>query len=261
METKIFYFSGTGNSLNVAKQLAAKLGDIEIISIAKVIKTEIDLSSCDRIGIVFPVYAWGPPRIVAEFVKNQNLKDKYVFSIATYSGFIGGTLVLLNNIIKEKGAKISAGFGLKQPGNYIIGYGNSLPPEEMYNKVAQKTGSKLEQIAEIVKNSKETKIEKSFGFINAITNNVYKAFISHLKEQEKGFWVNDKCINCKRCEKICPIENIKEVNGKREWQGKCEMCMACIQWCPKEAIQYGKGTSKRLRYRHPEIKVEEMLNR
>ncbi|MGE5327943.1 MAG: EFR1 family ferrodoxin [Deltaproteobacteria bacterium] len=260
MSTKIFYFSGTGNSFYVSKQLAEKLGDTEIISISKVKGNAVD-TSCQKIGIVFPVYAWGPPRIVTEFVKNLNLKDKYVFSVATYGGFIGGTLVLLNNSIKEKGGKISAGFGLKQPGNYIVGYGNSRPSEEMYKKFAEKADTKLDQIAKVINNCEETKIEKNYGFVNAITNNIYKAFTSHLKQQEKGFWVNDNCNNCKICERICPVENIKETDGKRIWQGKCEQCMACIQWCPKEAIQYGKGTAKRLRYRHPEIKVEEMLNR
>jgi len=260
MGIKIFYFSGTGNSLYVAKQLAAKLGDAEIISIAKVIGKEIDIS-CDKVGIVFPVYAWGPPKIVVEFVKGIDLKDKYIFSIATYGGFIGGTLVNFNNILKTTGAKISAGFGLKQPSNYVIGYGNRKSSKEEFRKVAEKSEKRIDEIANIVKNGIGSGIEKSLAPINSLTNLVYRGFISHLKEQEKGFWVNENCNNCKICEKICPVENIKEVNDKREWQGKCEMCMACIQWCPKEAIQYGKATAKRRRYQHPEIKVEEMILR
>lgn len=260
MSTKIFYFSGTGNSLYAAKKLASKLDDAEIIPIAEAIGKDINLD-CDKAGIIFPVYAWGPPRIVAEFASSIDLKDKYVFSIATYAGFIGGTLVILNDILNRKGAKISAGFGLKQPGNYIVGYGSRTSPEKAFTKVSEKAGQKLENIAEAVKNSKETGIEKNNGVINSIVGAAYKAFVSHLKEQEKGFWVNENCNNCKICERICPVENIKEIDGKREWQGKCEMCMACIQWCPKEAIQYGKGTAKRRRYRNPEIKIEEMLNR
>ena len=260
MSIKIFYFSGTGNSLYAANQLAAKLGGTEIIPIAKVIGKDIDLS-CDKVGIVFPVYAWGPPRIVAEFVKGINLKDKYIFSIATYGGFIGGTLVTLNDILKKNGAKISAGFGLKQPSNYVVGYGNRKSSEEEFKKFAEKSEKRINKIADIVKNGIESGIKKSIAPINALTNLVYLGFISHLKDQEKGFWINDKCIDCKRCERMCPVENIKVIDGKRIWQGKCEMCMACIQWCPTEAIQHGKYTAKRLRYRHPKIKVEEMLSR
>ncbi|MGE5474351.1 MAG: EFR1 family ferrodoxin [Ignavibacteriales bacterium] len=260
MSTKIFYFSGTGNSLFAAKTLASRLEDAEVISIAKVIGKDIDLS-CNKVGIIFPVYAWGPPRIVSEFVKTLDLKDKYVFSIVTYGVFIGGPLITLNKIIKTNGGKISAGFGIKLPGNYIIGYGSSGSPEEAFKKTANKFIKKLDIIAEVVKNSKETGIEKNPGIVNAITNNIHTALMSHLKDMEKGFWVNDKCIDCKRCEKICPVENIKMVDGKRTWQGKCELCMACIQWCPTEAIQHGKGTAKRRRYQHPEIRLEEMMNR
>lgn len=260
MSIKIFYFSGTGNSLYAAKMLASKLGDAEVIPIAN-INEDIDISSCDKIGIVFPVYAWGPPRIVTKFAETIDLKDKYVFSAATYGGFIGGTLLILDKILKNNGAKIAAGFGLKQPGNYVVGYGSRLSPEEAYKKVSEKTEKKLDEIAEAVKNSKETGMEANAGWINAVTNIAYSAFITHFKEQEKGFWVNGNCNDCKVCERICPVENIKVIDGKRVWQGKCEMCMACIQWCPKEAIQHGKGTAKRRRYQHPKIKIEEMLKR
>jgi hypothetical protein len=37
--------------------------------------------------------------------------------------------------------------------------------------------------------------------------------------------------------------------------------MACIQWCPQEAIQYGKKTVKYPRYHHPEVVLEDMLER
>ena len=38
MKTQLFYFSGTGNSLRVAKDLAAILGDTEVVSIPKAMK-------------------------------------------------------------------------------------------------------------------------------------------------------------------------------------------------------------------------------
>lgn len=57
----IFYFSGTGNSAWVARQLAEGQNE-ELLSIAM----EIDrnkaykLKEGEKVGFVFPVYAWGP---------------------------------------------------------------------------------------------------------------------------------------------------------------------------------------------------------
>ncbi len=56
----IFYFSGTGNSAWVARQLAKGQNE-ELLSIAM----EIDrnkaykLKEGEKVGFVFPVYAWG----------------------------------------------------------------------------------------------------------------------------------------------------------------------------------------------------------
>ena len=70
--TSIFYFSGTGNSLMVARHLADSLGDSELIPISKVIDSEIDLTS-EKIGLVFPVHISGIPEIVNTFIQ-QNFR-------------------------------------------------------------------------------------------------------------------------------------------------------------------------------------------
>lgn len=36
--------------------------------------------------------------------------------------------------------------------------------------------------------------------------------------------------------------------------------MACIQYCPNEAIEYGKKTIGRKRYKNPNISLKEMIN-
>ena len=60
MSKAIFYYTGSGNSLWVARTLAKELGDTELISIAdwKKGNAKIDL---DMAGLVFPVHMWGVP--------------------------------------------------------------------------------------------------------------------------------------------------------------------------------------------------------
>jgi len=81
METSIFYFSTTGNSLLMARRIAEGLGETRLIAIPRVKDNLIDVTS-DRIGIVFPVYVWGLPRIVTEFIKKLHLSSStYVFQL------------------------------------------------------------------------------------------------------------------------------------------------------------------------------------
>jgi flavodoxin len=54
MENIVFYFSGTGNSLKVAKTLAKELGNCEIVSMAGVGKYSLT-KQYDTIGFVYPV--------------------------------------------------------------------------------------------------------------------------------------------------------------------------------------------------------------
>ena len=67
MKNTIFYYTGTGNSLWVARTLAEALGDTELVSIADwgVEKKTID---SDVIGFVFPVHMWGVPGRIIKFI-------------------------------------------------------------------------------------------------------------------------------------------------------------------------------------------------
>ena len=70
----IFYFSGTGNSAWVARQLAEGQNE-ELLSIAM----EIDrnkaykLKEGEKVGFVFPVYAWGPPQDSTSFYSSAKV--------------------------------------------------------------------------------------------------------------------------------------------------------------------------------------------
>ena len=72
---KILYFTATGNNLYVAK----RIGD-EYYSIPKLIKEGRFDFEDEKIGIVFPVYNIGVPKIVEEFLNKVRLKSKYISS-------------------------------------------------------------------------------------------------------------------------------------------------------------------------------------
>ena len=70
--------------------------------------------------------------------------------------------------------------------------------------------------------------------------------------KDKPFRVLDTCIGCGLCEKNCVMSNITMQDGRPVWNGNCTHCMACICGCPEAAIEYGKKSVGKPRYKCPE---------
>jgi len=256
MNTTIYYFTGTGNSLKIARDLANEIGDTQIIPVHKAIKGDLDLSA-DCIGVVFPVYMWGMPLIVANFVSKLKT-NKYVFAIANCGGMGVGALNHTEKVLSSVGTKLSAGFRISMPGNYTPMYGAQ--SVETQNKLFARESSRIKEIAVIIKQRAIMPIETSILPLRWLFSTfIYNLGAKRLPLYDKKFWITDKCNSCGTCAKICPVENIRLVNGKPTWLNHCEQCMACLQWCPKEAIQLGKNTINRKRYRNPFVSLKDMM--
>jgi len=130
---------------------------------------------------------------------------------------------------------------------------------EKQQKLFTESLTKIKSIAEIVRAKEVLPPEKGPSWQNIFLSALYKIGSPRIPQMDKSFRVDEKCTGCKICEKICPAGNIKITDNKPTWHHHCEQCLACIQWCLEEAIQFGKNTSTKKRYHHPEIKLPEML--
>ncbi len=259
----IFYFSGTGNSLQVAKDISDYHNE-KLISISKEMNSameeiEYTLKDEEVIGFIFPIYAWAPPKMVLQFVeklKLNNYKNNYIFSVATCGDNIGNTMKVLENSLKRKGMKLSSGFSLKMPNNYII-MGNIDSKKVQEEKLTSAEAS-LKNINEVVKERRVGVFQIKKGVLPGLLTTVINPLFNKNAMDTKKFNVNDKCIACGLCEKVCNSNTIK-VKEKPEWGEACTQCLACIHYCPTKAIQYGKGTESKGRYVNPKVNINEFL--
>lgn len=254
MSSKIFYFTGTGNSLHVAQDMAKAIGDCETINIAR-----FDASQgieAERVGIVFPVYFWGPPLIVQRFLRKIQLTgNPYVFAICTYGIWPGKALELAGDILRQRGFPLNAGFFIKMPDNYILWYGAK--SEKVQKKCFDRETQKIDRISKSIISKENTSLEKSKYVIDRLlTKTVNKRSAKRYAATSDKFTVSDDCIGCGLCERICPAGNIWLDEQKPIWEHQCEACLACIQRCPKQAINYNNKTQKRKRYINPNIKFK-----
>lgn len=260
MNTSIFYFSATGNSLYAAKKIASMLEECELISISAAVKEENFKVNSERVCFVFPVYFKGLPEIVERFVKKMNMKEvKYVYAIATLGLGVANSLEQLNNILRKKNKKISAGFFLQMPGNYIRLF--NVRSQGKVDKILSNADEKIKEIGNFIKQNKEIefpRLKKIQKFKDKIIYLIWRKARSKL---DKGFNVDNNCNSCGICQSICPSGNIEITNGRPSWKHKCQDCLSCIHNCPQRAIQIGKKTNDMRRYRHPQISVNELMNK
>jgi ferredoxin len=258
METIIYVYSGTGNSLWVAKKLSAALGNTEIVPVSLAKEARITPVS-QNAGIIFPVHIWGIPAPVVDFINRLEAdSSKHCFAVAVHAGQVAATLIQLRDLMQKKNVKLSSGFSICMPSNYIPWSGAVSPQKQQ--KLFHEALIKINKIASHIKNNKETPPEKGPAWQNYFFSKIYNLSYSKVAKMDKSFLADEKCTGCGICEKICPARNILLKNGSPRWQNNCEQCFACLQWCPDEAIQYGKVTAKKKRYHHPEISLKEMLS-
>ena len=243
----IFYFSGTGNSRYVAEQIADATKD-KLIYITKEEmnkNTSYMLNDGEKLGFVFPIYWWGMPELVEEFILRMELKVKdncYVYGVSTFGLESHNGLKDLEKILMKKGIILQASFEVKMVDNYVVAY--DVAGKEKQDAICKKAEIKIEEIVHEIMYKKQTKVTDLIGTtIKPIVHSFYKN-----TDHRKNFYATENCIGCGLCEKECPCQAITLENGKPVWKENCSFCLKCIHSCPVRALQHGKGTITRSRY-------------
>ena len=247
----VFYFSGTGNSRFVARNIARAIGQ-EAVDITTYTKTmeRPDFSETGVYVFVCPSYMSAPARAMTDFVEwagfPQGIK---AYFIVTCAASMGITPKVASEICEKKGMEFMGAAQIVMPQNYIALFTTKQVEENI--DIIEKAEIEIENIAgrimkgEVLENKKIGSVE--YSVTKWVRDVYYKDFMKTAK-----FKATDKCIACGKCVKVCPLSNITMKDSKPSWGKKCTHCMACINQCPKDAIEYGKGTAGKPRYKGPD---------
>lgn len=259
MQTILYYFTGTGNSLAAARALGERISDAKLVPIPKLLleNKKVTVPKDANVGIIAPLYAMGLPNIVVRFFDIVDLSEAgYVFSMITEGGTYGSPTKQIQNLAKKSGHELNAAWWIQMPDNYIPMGGAQ--PKDVQKKIREEALRKISVISNEV-GLRKTHLTNLTLFGKFLQMVMYKIFLARIKNFDEKFVVSHCCNGCMICARVCPVNNIQSLpKGKKAWQHNCEGCLACLQFCPVEAISCGKGTDERARYHHPNVTADDM---
>lgn len=273
----IFYFSGTGNTKWVAKQIADAIGE-ELLYIPDLIRKgqyEYEWHEGERIGFCFPTHGWQPPGIVREFIRklrmrgfgNPQLKASefgnseelpYCWALTTCGDNMGEAMTILNkdlakntklNVADSQPLQAETLFSVIMPESYVCLPFMKTDTEEKEAMKIELAKLQLPHIIQMIEERRRGIEELEKGATPRLYSYVIGGYFNKRMITDTKFTIDeDVCIKCGKCAKVCPVDNIKGTPPAWIHNGRCTCCLACYHHCPVHAINYGKITRKRGQY-------------
>ena len=253
-ENTIYCYSGSGHCLNMAKSIASRLGDTDIV-LMRAFPEKTDAREAKRVGFVFPCYGGGLPGHVEEYVRAiQIAPGAYKFAVEQFAGYMGCGLHKIDEIVGLDYWNLISNHSTCI---WLMPHGLCFPPtskEEAQARLDRKAMEVAAAVKAFERCAKKPPEKKLFA--------VEDRFFSQLHpKRTKKFTVSDACIGCGTCARICPRGNITLQDKKPRFGTDCIGCLSCLQFCPKEAINMGKVTEKRERFPNPNVKALDLTQK
>jgi ferredoxin len=271
MTTALYYFSGSGNSLHVARELAKRLPDAALVPIVRLLGRETIEAGGETVGLVFPIHGMTRPIPVKRFVERLDPRGaSYLFAVATRAGTSHRAFEAIDRALAKKGRRLDAWFTLTMPNNDPkLGDWEPPTPEDLA-ALEERLPGRLDAIARVVAERRPCR-EPDTDCPVPVGGLLSRLVPLALRYAEHGgtrdyFHATPDCTGCGTCERVCLSGKCRLVDGRPAWRSEtvCYLCYACLNYCPARAVQikskvYMRSyTKEKGQYPHPYATANEI---
>lgn len=246
----IVYFTGTGNSRCCAERLAELLGE-ECRDVFHLLRNGIagEFVSTKPWVFVAPTYSWRLPRVFAELIRTSSFSgSKEAYFVMTCGSDAGNAGAYNRTLCREKGFHDRGTLPVVMPENYVAMF--PVPEAEEAQAIIAAAQPVLEEGAACIREGRDFP-PLHVGAMDRLKSGIVNTLFYRFCVKAAPFTATDRCISCGKCEKVCPLGNIRMEEGRPKWGRRCTHCMACICLCPAEAVEYGRASRGKPRYHCP----------
>lgn len=259
----IFWFSGTGNSAFVARELARRLAQ-RLVAVGQALtegQFDYTLDAGEPLGFVFPTYCWGPAPVVLQLMRQLSIsglgQGTYCFMVTTCGDDVGQSAQIFAKAVAAMGGLLKAAFSVQMPNNYVCLPGFGVDPDALRDTKLQAAPNRIASIAQRLASRDEVTDVVPGGWAWAKSRIIRPWFLRHMMTDRRFHVDAARCTHCGKCARVCPMHNILLTDPDRQpdasgglpsWQGRCAMCLACLHHCPTQAIDYGTASRGKPRY-------------
>lgn len=269
MRLQLLYFSGTGNTDHVARYLAQHLTDA-LESSLDIDVRPVEWQPADQVrgfellAVGFPVYAANSPGLFQDYLDRLPPGEgRGAFAFCTKGAYAGGAVERTLQRLAARSYVPLGGGSVIMPGTDGLAlisndswlarkalekdYDHLQDADRMVDDMTAKIGQLIEGHApETLRLSLPPRARGTW--LDQLWAWTYKLAEGYARDR---LHADNRCTACGLCERICPVQNIELSNGQPQFASRCMLCLRCLHACPQEAIQVGRLTVGKFRWRGP----------
>ena len=266
MRLLILYFSGTGNTDYVAHYLAHRLDlgqvDVDLRSIEW--QPPEQVAGFDLLALGFPVYAGDSPGLVQAYLDRLPAgENRGAFVFCTKGAYAASAVRLNLQRLAMQGYVPLLGDDVIMPGT--DGLAMISKNSQMARKALQKDYDQLKDANRLLEQMNSVVAQLADGcpietlqmlipprLKTTLSDRLWAVLYRATEKWARArLHADDRCEACGLCARICPVGNVTVRDGKAQFEDRCILCLRCLHACPQEAIQIGKLTTNKFRWKGP----------
>ena len=223
-----------------------------------------DVTGFDLLAVGFPVYSGDSPEFIQEFLERLPASEgRGAFLFCTKGAYAAGAVRLNLQRLAVRGYVPLAAGSVIMPGSDGLSmvskdswmarkalekdYDHLKDADRLARRMASavsdlRDGRPLDQLGQ------DFAARPGSGLSDRLWASLYRLSESWTRGK---FHAGEPCKGCGLCARLCPVDSITMIDGRPQFTDRCVLCLRCLHACPSEAIQIGKLTVGKLRWKGP----------